>query len=106
VASLRAAAEPWLVAEVNEVMHRWPDEWPAIAAKVRVPVHLRLAEHERVWSTGRDVVERMARSLSGSARLDAALIAGGGHLFEVSKRGPALVRSQLDFFDGCRLPPC
>lgn len=101
VASLRAAAEPWLRAEVTEVMERWPLAWPAISAEIAVPVHLRLAEHEQIWEADQAAVERMARSLGRAPRVDASLIRGGGHLFEVSKRGPELIRSQLDFVDEC-----
>lgn len=99
VASLRAAAEPWLRAEVTDVMERWPIAWPMISGEVAVPVHLRLAEHEKIWEADEVVVSRMARSLVQSPRVDAALMKGGGHLFEVSKRGPELIRSQLDFLD-------
>jgi pimeloyl-ACP methyl ester carboxylesterase len=100
IASLRKAAELWLIAEVNDVMEAWPGDWPEVARAVRVPVHLRLAEHERIWSSGRDVVERLAGSLCNAA-VDADLLRGGGHLYEVSKRGPELLRAQLDFLDAC-----
>ena len=101
VASLRAAAEPWLVSEVVEVVNRWPVDWPDIAAGIRVPVHLRLAEFERVWTADHDVVERMAQRLNGARHVDAGLLLGGGHLFEVTKRGPEFIRAQLDFLDSC-----
>jgi len=100
IASLRRAAELWLVSEVVDVMDSWPRDWPEVARRIRVPVHLRLAEHERVWRSGEDEVARMANRL-GNSRVDAALLRGGGHLYEVSKRGPELLRSQLDFIDDC-----
>jgi pimeloyl-ACP methyl ester carboxylesterase len=100
IASLRKAAELWLVAEVTDVMETWPRQWPEIARSIRVPVHLRLAEHERIWGSGEDAVRRMAARLSNAAS-DAELLRGGGHLFEVSKRGPELLRAQLDFLDRC-----
>jgi pimeloyl-ACP methyl ester carboxylesterase len=99
LASLRAAAEPWLVSEVVEVVRHWPVEWPGIAAKVDVPVHLRLAEHERIWETGEEVVARMAAALCNAPRVDAALLHGGGHLFEAYRGGPELIRGQLDFVE-------
>jgi pimeloyl-ACP methyl ester carboxylesterase len=100
VASLRKAAELWLVSEVIDVVETWPRDWPEVARDIRVPVHLRLAEHERVWEAKDDAVERMAGRLCNTA-VDAALLRGGGHLYEVSKRGPELLRAQLDFLDGC-----
>jgi pimeloyl-ACP methyl ester carboxylesterase len=100
VASLRKAAELWLVAEVTDVMETWPREWPEVALGIRVPVHLRLAEHERIWGSGEETVRRMVGRLSNT-EVDADLLRGGGHLYEVSKRGPELLRAQLDFLDGC-----
>jgi pimeloyl-ACP methyl ester carboxylesterase len=99
IASLRAAAEPWLTAEVEEIVTLWPEEWPHVAAGIRVPVHLRLAEHERVWKSGSEVIDRMARALAGAAMVDARLLPGGGHLYEVSRRGPELIRSQVEFLE-------
>jgi len=99
LASLRRATEPWLIPEVVEILDRWPLEWPEVAAGVSAPIHFRLAEHERLWETGKPVVNRMAAQLSGAPRIDAALLAGGGHLYEASKRGPELVAAQLDFIE-------
>jgi pimeloyl-ACP methyl ester carboxylesterase len=100
IASLRKAAELWLVAEVTDVMETWPREWPQVAPGIHVPVHLRLAEHERIWGSGEDTVRRMAGRL-GHTTVDADLLRGGGHLYEVSRRGPELLRAQLDFLDRC-----
>ncbi len=99
LASLRRAAEPWLVSEVIEIVEDWPGQWPAVARAVAVPVHLRLAEHERLWQTGPVAVERVAAALSAAPVVDAALLEGGGHLYETSKRGPELAQAQLDFIE-------
>jgi pimeloyl-ACP methyl ester carboxylesterase len=101
VASLRAAAEPWLVSEVVDVVRQWPGAWPDVARKIDVAVHLRLAEHERIWETGQKVVDRMAARLSSAPRLDVDLLRGGGHLYEATKHGQELIRAQLDFFESC-----
>jgi hypothetical protein len=42
----------------------------------------------------------MAGRLSGTV-VDADLLRGGGHLYEVSRRGPEFLRAQLDFLDRC-----
>jgi pimeloyl-ACP methyl ester carboxylesterase len=99
VASLRAAAEPWLVTEVVEVVERWPADWRRMAERVDIPVHLRLAEHERIWETGEDVVERMASALAAAPVVDSALLPRGGHLYEATAEGPKFVQSQLDFLE-------
>lgn len=95
--ALRSAAEPWLMAEVLDVVERWPAEWPEVAARIDVPVHLRLAEHESIWETGRTAVGRMAHQMSRAPLVDAAILPDGGHLYEIHKRGPDLIRSQLAF---------
>lgn len=101
LASLRAATEPWLAGEVAEIVFCWPSEWPTVAARINAPVHLRLAEHERIWGTGEVAVARMAAALGSSSRVDAALLRGGGHLYEAYRDGPALIAAQLDFLADC-----
>lgn len=95
--ALRKASEPWRSSEVREVVGSWPARWPSLAAAIDVPVHLRLAEHDRLWDTGQAVIERMARCLVRCPDVDAALLPDGGHLYEIHKRGPELMVSQLDF---------
>jgi hypothetical protein len=99
LASLRAAAEDWLVAEVREVVERWPLRWRDLAARVDIPVHLRLAEHERIWASSPAVVARMASAFSRAPQVDAALLPAGGHLYEATKFGPGFVAAQLDFIE-------
>jgi pimeloyl-ACP methyl ester carboxylesterase len=95
--ALRSCSEPWRRAEVAEVVRAWPARWPDVAGGVDVPVHLRLAQHDRLWETGGNVVERMAAALSNAPAVDAALLPDGGHLYEIHKRGPELIESQLGF---------
>lgn len=97
LASLRTVAEPWLTAEVIEVIERWPDNWPMLAPQIDVPVHIRLAEHERIWISGEDVIARMTSKISAAPIVDAALLLGGGHLYEVTRHGPQFIASQLRF---------
>jgi pimeloyl-ACP methyl ester carboxylesterase len=96
---LRAAAEDWLVAEVREVVERWPRRWRNLAAQVDVPVHLRLAEHDRVWASSPAVVARMASAFLNAPQVDAELLPGGGHLYEATKLGPTFIAAQLDFIE-------
>lgn len=97
VGRLRRAGEPWVLAEVSEMVDIWPAWWRNHAAAIAVPVHLRLAQHESMWVTGPEAVERMAARLTGAPRLDAALLPDGGHLYELHHRGPELVEAQLRF---------
>ena len=67
-----------------------------------MPVHLRLAEHEKIWETGPNVVFRMAARLEQAPLVDAALLPEGGHLYELHVRGLELIASQLDFVERLR----
>lgn len=96
---LRRAAEPWVVAEVLEMLRFWPQSWPEVARRVAVPVQLRLSENDRLWQHDSGDMERIAASLTAAPFVDAALLAGGGHLYELHKGGPALAAAQLDFLE-------
>lgn len=98
---LRRSSEDWVLSEIVEIIHDWPERWPGVAARVDVPVHLRLAENEAIWETGQEVVARMAARLTVAPRVDAALLPEGGHLYELHKRGGELVAAQLEFLEGC-----
>lgn len=97
-AALRKASEPWQADEVMDVVQQWPERFTATAGEVRTAVHLRLAEHERIWDNSQEAVDRMRGALSRSAQVDAAILPEGGHLYELHKRGWELIESQLDFF--------
>lgn len=95
--ALRKASEPWQADEVEDVVQEWPRRFLATAGDVRVPVHLRLAEHERIWDNGQEAIGRMTSALKRSPQVDAAIVPEGGHLYELHKRGWELIESQLDF---------
>jgi pimeloyl-ACP methyl ester carboxylesterase len=96
-AALRKAGEPWQMDEVEDVIRMWPERFPSLAAQVRVPVYIRLAEHERIWEAGQGAGLRIAAALHGASKVDAGILPDGGHLYELHKRGSELVEAQLDF---------
>lgn len=97
VRRLRRVSEPWLLAEISEIMNGWPRRWRGLAGAIDVPVHLRLAEDEAIWCTGPAVIDRMRAAMVRSPQVDAALLPDGGHLYELHRRGSELVDAQLDF---------
>jgi pimeloyl-ACP methyl ester carboxylesterase len=101
LASLRTATEPWRTAEVTEIVNDWPAQWSSVARAIDVPVHLRLAEHDRIWETGETAVARMAAAITRSPRIDAGLLLDGGHLYEAHRNGRSLIEAQLDFLEAC-----
>jgi pimeloyl-ACP methyl ester carboxylesterase len=97
VTALRAATEPQHGNEAQEVAYSWPERWPAIAQKISCPVHVRLAEFERIWEANTIALERIKSRLSNAPDIDAAIAPDGGHLYEAHHRGPELIAAQLDF---------
>jgi pimeloyl-ACP methyl ester carboxylesterase len=94
---LRKVSETWHLSEILEMVHHWSGRWQQIAPKITVPVHLRLAEQDRLFFTGVSVVKRMAAVLSLSTLVDADLLLEGGHVYELHRRGPELIAAQIAF---------
>lgn len=97
VSALRAASTSWQDDEIAELRERWPGRFPELAAGVRVPVHIRLAEHERIWDASEAGIARIASQFHASPHVNAAILPQGGHLYEMHTRGPELVADQLAF---------
>lgn len=97
ILALRAVAAPWRKDEVDELNQSWPVRWPQAAAAITCPVHLRIAEFERIWQATPDDVKRMASAFHSAPFVDAAIAPDGGHLYEAHRRGPELIAAQLDF---------
>lgn len=103
--ALRKVAEPWRFDEVREVFEDWPAAFREIAGDVRCPVHVRLAEYERIWSNDADALVSFERSLTNCRSTDSAVALGSGHLIELHRRGAELIEAQLDFFENAAQIP-
>lgn len=99
-AALRRSGEPWRLDEVIEVMRDWPTRFAAVAGAVRVPVHFRSAEFERIWDHSDAALSRITAAFRDA---DMGLLPDGGHLYEVHKRGPELIAAQLNFIERAAL---
>jgi pimeloyl-ACP methyl ester carboxylesterase len=98
-AKLRRVGEPWYVNEMLEILRIWPGLWRDVVAGIDVPVQLRLAEHDRFWRNELEVLDRMASAFRSAPFVNAAILPGGGHLYELHRRGSRLVQAQLDFLE-------
>ncbi len=96
VMALRAIAEPWRTDEVDEVVRDWPIRVADIAGAITCPVHVRLAEFERIWEADTEALRRISDAFTRTT-VDAAILPEGGHLYEVHRRGAELIAAQLDF---------
>ncbi|MEV0373386.1 alpha/beta fold hydrolase [Streptomyces sp. NPDC050636] len=86
--------------EAREVSS-WPDAYPAVARRVRVPVRLTFAEHERWWRCDSATVEAMAAQLAAPlVRVDR--LADTGHNISLGRTAPLYHRDALAFLEECR----
>ncbi|MGW3560763.1 alpha/beta fold hydrolase [Streptomyces sp. NPDC000963] len=81
---------------------RWPKEHlPALAPKVRVPVHNALAEFDALWSSGPENVARFAALFTAAPFVDASVARGTGHCIDHHTLGFATHLRQLAFAEEC-----
>lgn len=89
-------------AELLEVVGGWPREWREICAGVRVPVHYRLAEHDRLWNVSEDRVAAVHDALrTSSPYVDAAICQGAAHNLPASAVGRSYILEVLAFAHRC-----
>ncbi|MFJ8105755.1 alpha/beta hydrolase [Streptomyces sp. NPDC096132] len=81
----------------------WQEEFARLAARVPVPVHLTLAEHERVWLNGPDGLADLASMFTGAPRVVRQEQAGAGHNTSVGRTALAYHLSVLSFVEECAL---
>lgn len=96
-----AADAPVPRAELIDIALGWPAVAADILGEVRVPVHYRLGEQDRLWIGGEGEVARFAAALSGAPAVDAALLAETGHCIDFHHCGAALQRDQIEFARRC-----
>ncbi|GAA4810902.1 alpha/beta hydrolase [Streptomyces ziwulingensis] len=81
----------------------WQAEFTRLAARVAVPVHLTLAEHEQVWRNGPEGLADLASMFTASSRLVRHEQAGAGHNTSVSRTALAYHLHVLAFVEECVL---
>lgn len=96
-----AADAPVPRAELIDIVAGWPTFAAEVLGQVRVDVHYRLAEHDRLWVGGAGEVARFAAHLTAAPSVDAALLPGAGHCIDFHRDGPAFQDSQLAFAYRC-----
>jgi hypothetical protein len=76
-------------------------EAPGLAPEVRVPVHNVLAEHDALWDSSPESVERFASLLAVAPFVDASIMRGVGHSLDHHRSAYALHLRQLAFAHDC-----
>jgi pimeloyl-ACP methyl ester carboxylesterase len=88
-------------AELIDIVNGWTDGVHETLASIRIPVHYRQGEIDKLWIVSQDEVDEFSRALSASPRVDAAMWAGTGHCIDFHRVGVALQIQQLGFALQC-----
>lgn len=90
------------VAYEAEMTANWPRrDFPAVAAKVRVPVEYSVADHERVWETTPEAIAQIAGLFTASPRVVVNRVADSGHNLSVALAAETYHQQVLTFVDEC-----
>jgi pimeloyl-ACP methyl ester carboxylesterase len=81
----------------------WPRDFPALAARVRVPVHYSLGDRERVWRAGPAGLADIAALFTAAPRVVTQEQAGGGHNLSLGLTAMAYHLKVLAFAEECAL---
>lgn len=86
----------------TEMTMNWPrQDFPSLAAQVRVPVQFSVAEHERVWRTDPEAVREIAELFTASPRFVHHRQPGAGHNMSLSHSAQDYHRKVLSFVEDC-----
>jgi len=91
------AESPVPLAELVEVAGEWCTDFAGVAARVEVPVHYGLAEHEGFWHSSDESVAAFGNAFTAAPSVTARRILGGGHNIDHHYVGAAFHREQLAF---------
>ncbi|MFB6555608.1 alpha/beta fold hydrolase [Streptomyces sp. NPDC056405] len=101
---VRQAHESYAPTPVRELVQapKWPKEHlPAVAPKIRVPVHNALAEFDALWSSAPENVAEFAALFTAAPFVDAGVARGTGHCIDHHTLGLATQLRQLAFAEEC-----
>lgn len=86
----------------SDVTKNWPRrDFPALAARVEVPVQFTVAEHERVWRTDPEALADVAAAFTASPRFVLNEQAGAGHNLSLSFAAAEYHNRVLSFAAEC-----
>ncbi|WP_222123137.1 alpha/beta hydrolase [Streptomyces sp. SLBN-118] len=91
---------PMPLREASE-LGRWPELFPDIAPRVRVPVRLTFAEHERWWHHGDEDLADLRARLSGAPRVQIDRQPDAGHNISLGWAARAYHLRALAFLEDC-----
>ncbi|WP_293879733.1 alpha/beta hydrolase [Sphingomonas sp.] len=87
--------------EIVDIVSNWAGDAENVLGAIRVPVHYRQGEFDRLWLVDEDEVKLFEKALSQSPLVDAAMATGMGHCLDFHTIGAAFQREQLRFAVRC-----
>jgi pimeloyl-ACP methyl ester carboxylesterase len=81
----------------------WPGEFPALAARVRIPVHYTLGQYERVWSSDAAALADVAAMFTASPRVVTLSQADASHNLSVGWTALSYHLKILSFAEECAI---
>lgn len=81
----------------------WPSEFPGVAARVRIPVHITLAEYERAWRSGLAALADIASLFAAAPRVVTAEQAEAAHNLSVGWTALPYHLKVLSFAEECAI---
>src|SRR5205085_808409 len=85
-----------------EVTTNWSRrDFPALAARLRVPVEFSVADNERVWDTTPEALTAITQMFTASPRVVANEVADSGHNLSVALSAQTYHERVLSFVDEC-----
>ncbi len=87
--------------EILDIVTTWGQDVADVASRIKVPLHYRQAEYDKLWIVDESEISGFAAALSASARVDAAMLKGAGHCIDFHNLGAALQIQQLGFAMQC-----
>jgi pimeloyl-ACP methyl ester carboxylesterase len=91
--------------ELIDITSTWHSAVRGLTAKVKVPVHYRQAEFDRLWIVDAEQVRGFGAAFTNSPRVDAALFNSVGHCIDFHRLGAAFQLEQLAFALRCCVQP-
>ncbi len=88
-------------AELVDIVSTWEARAPSVLGRIRVPVHYRQGEFDRLWIVSPAEIAAVAAALSASPRVDAAMMEGSGHCLDFHHVGRSFQLQQLAFALQC-----
>ncbi|MER5183393.1 alpha/beta fold hydrolase [Streptomyces sp. NPDC002896] len=87
----------------GDVVRTWTEDFPRLAARVRVPLRFTLGEHEQVWRSGPAALAGTGSLFTASPRVVVDEQAGAGHNTSIGRAAMAYHLKILSFVEECAL---